>query len=158
MIIAKLDDCDRYAQLQAGLATGFGFLRSVDVASLADGRHEVDGENAFAIVARGFGRGQADSPLEYHRRYLDIQYVISGLDLIGWQPTADCRHEQAEFDAERDIGFFVDRPGTWCRVPAGCFAIFYPEDAHAPLGGTGPVHKVVVKIAVDFADAYASPF
>src|SRR5690606_33531993 len=101
----------------------------------------------------GFGRGQADSPLEYHRRYLDIQYVVHGTDLIGWQPTGDCRYEQAAFDVERDIGFFVDRPGTWCRVPAGYFAIFYPEDAHAPLGGTGPVHKVVVKIAVDFADA-----
>jgi biofilm protein TabA len=35
-------------------------------------------------------------------------------------------------------------------IPQGSFGIFYPEDAHAPMGSDGPLHKVVVKVAVDW--------
>ncbi len=146
MILADLRDHARYESLNPSLRSGFEFLHRSDLAKLADGRHDIDGDNVFAIVDRGMGRGQVDSPLEFHRRYLDIQYVVKGIDLIGWSPIQDCRHLKSDFDAERDLGFYDDRPGTWCRVAAGSFAIFFPTDAHAPLGGTGPIHKVVVKV------------
>lgn len=146
MIIAKIQDAHRYAAINDRLRSGFDFLRQPDLSALADGRHEIDGDDVFAIVARGIGRGQADSPLEFHRRYLDIQYVVSGLDLIGWLPLSECKHPAGEFDTERDLGFVADRPATWLRVSPEGFAIFFPEDAHAPLGGSGPYHKVVVKV------------
>ena len=149
MILADLRDHARYHPLHRRLAPGFEFLLRSDLQELADGRHDIDADDVFAIVDRGMGRGQVDSPLEFHRRYLDIQYVVRGIDLIGWSPTTDCRHEKSDFDADRDLGFYADRASTWCRVPAGKFAIFFPTDAHAPLGGTGPIHKVVVKVAVD---------
>jgi biofilm protein TabA len=148
VILAHLNDADTYAPLQAGLELGFRFLSRDDLARLPNGRHEIDGDRVYAIVARELGRGRADSPLEFHRRYLDIQYVIRGLDIIGWLPVAECRRNKQAYDAEHDLGFFLDRPGTWCRLPAGNFAIFFPEDAHAPLAGSGPIHKVVVKVAV----------
>ncbi|MCA9134551.1 MAG: YhcH/YjgK/YiaL family protein [Planctomycetales bacterium] len=148
MILAQLDDAPRYATLASGLDLGFEFLRRPDLAHLPNGRHELDGDRVFALVARELGRGRADSPLEFHRRYLDIQYVISGTETIGWLPTAECRYAKHPFDEEKDLGFFLDRPGTWCRLPLGNFAIFFPSDAHAPLAGSGPVHKVVVKVAL----------
>jgi len=147
LILADLRDHAHYHALHARFPAGFEFLLRSDLSELASGRHEIDGVDLFAIVDRGIGRGKADSPLEYHQRYLDIQYVVSGIDLIGWMPSAECRHLKSPFDADRDLGFFADRPGTWCRVPAGTFAIFYPHDAHAPLGSTGPIHKVVLKVA-----------
>ena len=148
MILASLGDAAKYIPLLPGLDLGFEFLGRSDLAELPDGRHAIDGERVFAIVARGMGRGKADSPLEFHRRYLDIQFVVRGVDLIGWLPVTECRHPKQEYDAEQDLGFFLDRPGTWCRLPADNFAIFLPEDAHAPLAGTGPIHKVVVKVAI----------
>lgn len=148
MILAKLTDAGRYSTLLPSLEAGFDFLRQPGLAELANGRHEIDGERVFAIVAREMGRGKAYSPLEYHRRYLDIQYVVRGVELIGWSPFEDCGHTRDAFDLEKDLGFFLDRPGCWCRVAAGSFAIFFPEDAHAPLAGMGPIHKVVVKVAV----------
>jgi len=36
----------------------------------------------------------------------------------------------------------------WCPVPAGSFAVFFPEDAHAPMVSDGEVHKVILKVAV----------
>jgi YhcH/YjgK/YiaL family protein len=56
------------------------------------------------------------------------------------------------YDPQKDIAFFADRPDTWIHVPAGRFAIFFPEDAHAPLGGLGLLKKAVVKIALDAGD------
>ena len=78
MIIARLEDANRYVGQSQGLAKGFDFLRNPQLAALPDGRHEIDGDRLFAIIARGFGRGQAESPLEFHQRYLDIQFVVSG--------------------------------------------------------------------------------
>ncbi len=46
--------------------------------------------------------------------------------------------------------FFADRPETWFAVKPGSFAIFYPQDAHAPLAGTGETRKAVMKVAVDW--------
>ena len=74
--------------------------------------------------------------------------AIEGDERFGWRPLEDC-HEVAEpYNAERDLGFFADRPTVWLPLAAGQFAIFFPADAHAPLAGEGPVHKVVIKVAV----------
>jgi len=39
--------------------------------------------------------------------------------------------------------------------PAGSFAIFFPEDVHAPLGTDGFIHKVVIKVAVEWDRCHA---
>jgi beta-galactosidase beta subunit len=43
---------------------------------------------------------------------------------------------------------FGDRPELYFTLPPGCFVVFFPSDAHAPLAGNGKVLKAVVKIAV----------
>ena len=55
----------------------------------------------------------------------------------------------AAFDAAKDVGFFGDRPESWLSLPAGHFAIFFPDDAHAPLAGRGTLKKAIMKIAVE---------
>ena len=59
-----------------------------------------------------------------------------------------CQKPQGEYDAEKDIEFFEDVPDSYVTVLPGEFAVFFPEDAHAPLIGTGEVHKVVIKVPV----------
>jgi YhcH/YjgK/YiaL family protein len=149
MILGLLADQVLYEKLHPGFQTAFRFLRGEDLLQLKDGRYPIDGEQIFAIVARAEGRSKKDSPLEYHQRYIDIQYIVEGVDIIGWQPTSECREVAQQYVAEQDIGFFRDIPRTWCHLPAGAFAIFFPEDAHAPLAGTGAIHKIVLKIAVN---------
>ena len=100
-------------------------------------------------MSRDQGRGREKSLLEAHRRYIDIQFVISGEDCIGWLPISDCERVSSPYDANRDLEFFFDQPATWLAVSPGNFAAFYPEDAHAPLAAQGPIHKVVVKVAVE---------
>ena len=149
MIVDSLENAERYGRLHPGLAEGFAFLRRSDLAKLPNGRHELRGTQLFAIVSHDPGRGREKSLLESHRKYIDIQYIIEHPDVIGWLPTTRCTRVATPYDADKDIGFFYDRPPTWLEVPSGFFAIFFPADVHAPLATEGPVHKVVVKVAVE---------
>jgi YhcH/YjgK/YiaL family protein len=123
-------------------------MSRTDLATLPVGRHSIDTDRVFLIVGQEIGRGAVQA-LESHRRYIDIQYVVDGVEQIGWKPTEGLA-VASEYDPERDIMFYHDVPTTWLTIPSGHFAIFFPADAHAPLGGTGPVHKVVAKILVDW--------
>jgi biofilm protein TabA len=74
--------------------------------------------------------------------------VISGDEEMGWKPTDACDLVETPYDETKDIIFFKDRAKIWKPVPAGSFAIFFPDVAHAPLAGEGLIHKAVVKVAV----------
>lgn len=89
-----------------------------------------------------------EGKLEGHRKYIDIQYVISGDESMGWSPRSDVAPSE-NYDAEKDLEFFEGSPESIVQVPPGSFAVFLPTDAHLPCIGKGPIHKVVVKVAVD---------
>ncbi len=147
MILATLAEAERFFAQHRLFAQAFAFLRGTDMLSLEPGRHGVQGDELFAIVEACAGRTRAEAKLECHRRYIDIQLVLEGVDEMGWRPLAECRKPATDYDAARDIRFFDDPPSSWIATPAGSFCIFFPEDAHAPLVGEGMIRKVVMKIA-----------
>ena len=148
MILDTLNRSDRYLALHPLFARAFAFLRSTDLNALESGRHVIDGEQLFAIVEACVGRTRAEAKLECHRRYIDIQLVLEGVDEMGWKPLAECVNAATDYDAARDIRFFKDTPASWIATPPGSFCLFFPDDAHAPLVSAGMIRKVVVKIAV----------
>jgi YhcH/YjgK/YiaL family protein len=148
MIFDALSRSDRYLALHPLFARAFDFLRHTDLDALEPGRHAIDGEQLFAIVEACAGRTRAEAKLECHRRYIDIQLVLEGVDEMGWKPTVECVDPATEYDAARDIRFFNDVPSSWIATPPGSFCLFFPDDAHAPLVSAGTIRKVVVKIAV----------
>ena len=149
IILDRLEHAERYEHLHPAFGQAFAFLRRPDLAELPAGRYEIDGARLFCSISKGPGRPREEAPLEAHRKYIDIQYVIAGSEVMGWKQTAECRLVRAAYDPAEDIGLFADEPATWNEVPPGWFVIFFPEDAHAPLVGTGEIHKAVLKIAVE---------
>jgi YhcH/YjgK/YiaL family protein len=147
MVVDSLERGSAYAALHPRFAKAFAFLRDTDLAALAEGRHEIDGDRLYVLIMTAEGRGRQEAKLEVHRRYIDIQLVVSGEDVMGWSPLAACR-QSLGFDEGKDAGLFGDAPASWVAVPQGSFALFWPEDAHAPLAGTGKTRKAVVKVAV----------
>jgi YhcH/YjgK/YiaL family protein len=147
MILDTLENRDRYGGLHVDFRRAFAFLAETDLAGLPAGRCGIDGDRVFAIVSEGPGRSREGAELEIHARYIDIQYVVSGTDEMGWKPAARCLAPSVPYDPEKDIGFFADPPDAWVAVPAGAFAVFYPEDAHLPLVSAGIIRKIVVKVA-----------
>lgn len=148
MVFDSIENADRYCRLCPGFDKAFRFLRQESLSDLTSGRHDVEGAGIYAIVARDPARARDKALLEAHRQYVDIQFVLSGTDEMGWKPRAACSTPAGSYDPGRDIEFFTDRPDAWIPVKPGQFAVFFPEDAHAPLVGEGAIHKVIVKVAV----------
>ncbi|BET69145.1 YhcH/YjgK/YiaL family protein [Opitutales bacterium ASA1] len=150
MILDSIDLADLYAGLHPAFAAGFAWLRAFDAAT-PDGRHDIDGERHFALVQTVPTAPAAEKQFEAHRRYIDIQYVVSGDEIMLHAPLAGLR-EIAPFDPTRDVGFFHDpSSATALRVPPGSFAVFFPHDAHKPCccpSSPGTVRKIVLKIEV----------
>ena len=149
MIIDKLQHAENYYNMHPAFEKEFTFLRQEGLAELPAERYEIDGEQLYCMITKGPGRSRKEAKLEAHRKYIDIQYVIAGTDEMGFKSTADCKSIDTEYDADKDIEFFKDQPDSWTEVPAGSFVIFFPQDAHAPLVGSGEIHKAVLKIAVE---------
>jgi biofilm protein TabA len=147
MILDTFACAERYAGLHRRFGHALRFLAETDLESLPTGRTDIDGDDLFVILDRQDGRGREGSRLEAHSRYIDIQYTIRGEEEIGWAPLAACSAPVGPFDGAKDIVFFDDTPRCWLTLPRGSFAIFFPEDAHAPLAGTGAVVKAIVKVA-----------
>jgi len=148
MILDCLENAEQYYSLNPGFKKAFEFLKTNDPRDL-EGTIEIDGDRVYAMVIRAEGTGHEGAQLEIHKRYLDIQFCVGGVQEFGWKPARDCAAVTRPFDEGDDYGFFGDEPDTWIPVRPGQFAIFFPEDAHTPKGGKGSLHKVLVKVAVD---------
>jgi len=145
MIIDTIKNADRYFSLHPRFKAAFAFLMKADIAGLSDGRYVVDGDEVFALVSRGTGKGRSAAVLEAHRKYIDIQFVLSGTDEIGIR-TEECRSVTQPYDGKKDIVFFGDAVSGWMCLRGGHFAVFYPGETHAPLAGSGEVVKIVIKV------------
>jgi len=148
MILDHFDNLTRYLPLHPGFERAARFLAANDLASLPDGRQEIDGDRVYALIMRREGKGRDAAKLETHDRYIDIQCTLAGLEVIGWEARRQCASRSTGYDAAKDIEFFPGKPAAWVTVPPAHFAIFFPEDAHAPLAADEKIHKVVLKILV----------
>jgi biofilm protein TabA len=148
LIIDTLSNADKYFSLNPRFAAAFRYLRMPLVRGMDSVRDEIEGDKLIALVSRKIGKQQNEAKLEIHRKYIDIQYVVGGIDTMGWKPTSDCKDVLAPYDEKKDIGFFGDEPSMWCPVHAGAFAIFFPEDAHAPMVSNDEIYKIILKVAV----------
>jgi YhcH/YjgK/YiaL family protein len=147
MILDRLTNAGRYMAVHPRFGKAFDFLRRTNLAALEPGRHEICGDDVYVVVIRRDGKGRQGTKLEVHKKYVDIQFAVAGRDAIGWKDAADCSGGGG-YDAEKDTELFICEPDLWVDTPPGAYAIFFPEDAHAPMGATGPLHKVVVKVRV----------
>lgn len=149
VIMDRLENAETYFEMNPLFEKAFAFLGRSDIGELPAGRHEIDGDRLFCIISQGPGKSRAEAKLEAHRRYIDIHFIIDGVDEMGWKPTAACTIQDVSYSVKDDIEFFKDEPRTWIQVPAGSFAIFFPEDGHAPMISDRDIHKVVLKVAME---------
>ena len=149
MIIDTLDNAGLYRNLGPRFAKAFDYLEQTDLATLPDGRNDIDGDDLFAMVVDGPTRRMADAEWEAHRNYHDIQLVTEGIEQMGFANVEDLS-ETMPYNVEQDAALYAGE-GTMVPVPAGTFVLFAPQDAHMPsIAITDPsrVRKIVVKVRV----------
>lgn len=163
MIYATLATLPDLSSVHPGLNSAITALRAENWADRDAGRYELDGSRLVAIVNRY--QTQADPAAEVweaHRRFLDVQYLVSGAEAMGYARWERRPPTKMPYDDARDVEFF--QSGS-LRIPlaAGEVMIFFPHDVHAPglvadpQVGPQPVVKVVVKVAIDWDSASTPP-
>lgn len=147
MIIGNLSESARYQSLHPLFETAFNFLASHDLLTMECGKIHLDGEKLFFNNNNAALRPDC-LPVEAHKRYIDIQVVLSGEETFGWVPVSDIGFNP--YNPEKDVMLSDQKATTFFTLHAGEFAVFFPEDGHAPQGGKSDtfVRKAIFKVAV----------
>jgi len=150
MIVDSLAQAAKYASLNPLFAKAFAYIASVDLSSLEVGKFDIDGENLRGIVSDKNGTTTAESTAKFecHNAHIDIQVCIRGRERMGWKPRGSCIAPRGEYNAEKDVLFYDDAPDMFFGLTDNQFAIFYPEDVHAPMIGEGAIKKLVIKVKI----------
>ena len=146
MIIDNLSNAKRYFSLNPRFEKAFNFLKTTDLRKLEEKKYEVDGADVYATCMVRQGLAPEAAKHEAHDKYVDIQVCVSGREGFGWSFRPDCTSVKEPYNPEKDIVFYADKPDTFVEIKPGQFAIFFPEDVHMPLVGSGEIKKVVVKV------------
>lgn len=150
MIIDKIINADLYNGMGSKLKQAFDFIKKTDFANMAPGKYEIDGSNVYAMVQQYETKPLDQGAWEAHRKYIDVQYMVSGKELMGYSCIEGMK-TKIEYDESRDC-LFLEGEGDFFKVDEGFFVIFAPQDAHMPCieyKKPETVKKVVVKVAID---------
>lgn len=124
------------------------------VAAIADGESaKTDlGDGIFVIEQAYVTKLRADGFFESHRKYIDVQVIVEGEELME-VVDASAITERQPYNPDRDLIVYEDSSrASLLRLYAGQLAVFFPSDVHMPTLRIGPtpvfVRKAVVKVPV----------
>jgi biofilm protein TabA len=147
MIYDRLENFTKYFPPTAPLFSALSFALRFDP-TRPDGRYEIESNDIFALVSTYETRPAGENRFELHREYADVQIVFSGEEAIEVSLSTleaaggyDAESDKLHLKAPRDCARLVLRPG--------CFAVFFPGEAHRPgcdLQGKESVRKMVIKV------------
>jgi biofilm protein TabA len=151
MILDTLEQSSTYEAISPRLVKAFNFLRQMSD-QFPLGRHEIDGDDVYAMVQSFPTTPVETRKYEAHRQYIDVQYLITGREVIYWAPLPLLTEVLMPFDEKQDAALYGLIPeGVPVAMRPGQFMILFPEDGHIP----GCIHetacdlyKVVVKVRV----------
>ncbi len=153
MVLDSLNNSSAYNPLNPLFEKAFAFLRTVKESDFdpSDGsgpKKEIEGDDCFALFFKTEGKGSDTIVMEAHKKYIDIQYLFKGADLMGFKPLDECKLINTAYVEKDDHILFNDAPNSYILVAENNFTVFFPADVHAPLIGIGRMLKVVVKVKV----------
>jgi biofilm protein TabA len=145
MIIDSLENAEKYTGVHPLFAKAFEWIKNQDLNTIEEGKFDL-GEGLKASVSNKQGVTADVAKFECHNNWIDIQVCISARETMGWTTRSKCANPAGEYNAEKDVLFYNDKPGMYFDLQANQFAVFFPEDVHAPMIGEGPIKKLVIKV------------
>ncbi|MDF2874779.1 MAG: tabA [Sporomusa sp.] len=151
MIFGHISTLEKDAPLlPQALVKGLEYLAKTNVAELPAGKHEIEGKDIYVAINEYETQPREARRAEAHVDYLDIQYLISGEELIAYSLLTDDNEVLSDELAAKDAIFYKTvQQETDLVLTEGMYAIFFPWDVHRPnctLHQTCKVKKAVVKI------------
>lgn len=150
MIIDTIKNAPKYFSLHPLFAKAFAFIGETDLANAQDGKSDIaDGLKAIFSNKPGVAAETSVAKFECHNGNIDIQLCISGTETIGWKPRENCVVENGGYNPDKDVQLYHEQPDMYFQLTNGQFAIFFPEDVHAPMIGDGTdIKKLVIKVKI----------
>lgn len=147
MIFDTLDNIKNYEGL-GNVYTALKFLSKTDFSKMELGRYELSGDDIFYMVQR-YVTDPDKTISEAHKKYIDIQFMVDGEEIIGIAPIS-CEKTEKEAKPENDVWFYECKTEPLTLIK-NSFMVLYPNDLHCPgvaVDGARTCHKVVVKVKV----------
>ncbi len=149
MIIDSILNAEQYHSVHPLFAQAFAYISSTDLKNLEVGKYAIaEGLNAIISEKAGMTEAESTAKFECHNAHIDIQFCISGAEILGWKSRKECRSEREPYNTEKDVLFYTDKPDTFFQLRDGHFAVFFPDDVHAPMIGEGIIKKLVIKVKI----------
>lgn len=152
MIIGYIKNWEKEKeQFSKKIQKGMEYILTNDFYNMANGKYEIDSDNMYALVQEYETYAKNEMKPESHEKYIDIQYVCSGEEKIGFGIVNPDNEILEELIEEKDIIFYKDNIKNEMDLilTEGMYAIFGSSDIHRPccqVKSSSRVKKVVVKI------------
>lgn len=148
MVLDRIENFEKYLSLNPNFVKAMEFLQNSNLQDLPLGRNEICGDLIFANVVEAKSKSKSEAPIEIHRKYIDVHVPLSGDELIGYTPLAELPY--AEFVEADDAALYPLSLSArdYFNVKRGEFAIFFPQDGHAPAITPTPLKKIILKVAI----------
>lgn len=130
MIIDRIENAFHYNALGDKIAQALEYIKTIDFTAIESGKHEIDGDNIFALISEYDTKDRSESKLEAHKKYIDVQFIVKGTELMGYAPLTN-QKAATEYDDTNDY-LFYEGDATYTKVEKDMFAIFFPTDLHQP--------------------------
>ena len=149
MIIDTLENAERYNSIHPLFAKAFEYIKFQNLKALEVGKFDISGGLKGVVAEKeGMTASESAAKFECHDKHIDIQLCISGIEQIGWRPRGTCSSLKGEYNLEKDVSFYNDAPDMHFQLTDNQFAIFFPEDVHAPMIGDGVIKKMIIKVEI----------
>lgn len=145
--IDKKEFARQYHLNKARWDKAFAFMKNTDLNTLTPGKYPIDSNFVYASVTEAPSKDYDKTTFESHRKYIDLQYVITGEENMAKAPLGSLVVSNP-YNESRDVANYTG-DGKIYTIPAGTFILFFPANAHRPNitpGGNKVVKKLVIKI------------
>ena len=148
MIIDTLENLAKYEAMNPLFKDVVEFLKDNDLNTMEEGKHPIKGSDLFVNITTAKGRTPDEAVLETHVKMIDIQIPLDGPETYGYTPLSHL--PEAEYNAEKDITKYGDLMAeSFVDCQPGMFAVFFPQDGHAPCISMMPeIKKAIFKVSV----------
>ncbi len=147
MIYDKIENLKIYQNTHEHFIDVLRFMNSEPVSTLPDGKYDINDQGSFAIIETYETKDVADCFIECHRKYIDVQVVIEGIENVGVCHRSAC--DEDEYNEEKDFQKLTG-DAEMLTLGAGSFMVFYPDDGHMPKvryrDNSDTVKKIVFKV------------
>ena len=155
MFIGNIDNIDKDGgDFHPVIYSVLEYLRTTDFKNILDGAYPMPHTDFIVKVQRYQTKPIEDCHPESHKKFVDVQFVAEGEEVMGWCPLCPDLKILTPYDEKDDVAFYKNlTPESSVMLADRSYAVLFPLDVHRPCGSLdddepSQVTKIVVKVPV----------